>query len=70
MMKKVGYGLGCSEPASIHGGRYLLSDYEVGSSVEYECNDGYEMIGASRAFCMVPSEWYPLPPICKCECYF
>ncbi len=25
------------------------------------------MIGASRAFCMVPSEWYPLPPICKCK---
>jgi hypothetical protein len=25
------------------------------------------MIGASRAFCMVPSEWYPLPPMCKCK---
>jgi len=25
------------------------------------------MIGASRAFCMVPSEWYPLPPSCKCK---
>ncbi len=59
--------LGCSEPASIPGGIYRVSDYEVGSSVEYECNYGYEMIGASRAFCMVPSEWYPLPPICKCK---
>jgi hypothetical protein len=39
----------------------------VGSSVEYECNYSYEMIGASRAFCMVPSEWYPLPPMCKCK---
>jgi hypothetical protein len=27
------------------------------------------MIGANRAFCMVPSEWFPLPPICKCEDY-
>ncbi len=61
------FHLGCSEPASIPGGIYRVSDYEVGSSVEYECNYGYEMIGASRAFCMVPSEWYPLPPICKCK---
>ncbi|CAF3959284.1 unnamed protein product, partial [Rotaria sp. Silwood2] len=62
---------GCSEPASIQGGLYRVSDYEVGSSVEYECKYGYEMIGASRAFCMVPSEWYPLPPIynpCSSEC--
>ena len=59
--------IGCSEPASIPGGIYRVSDYEVGSSVEYECNYGYEMIGASRAFCMVPSEWYPLPPTCKCK---
>ncbi|CAF3209093.1 unnamed protein product [Rotaria socialis] len=63
------YELGCSEPASISGGLYRVFDYEVGSSVEYECNYGYEMIGASRAFCMVPSEWYPLPPICKCKSY-
>ena len=59
--------LGCSEPAAITGGIYRVSDYEVGSSVDYECNYGYEMIGASRAFCMVPSEWYPLPPTCKCK---
>jgi hypothetical protein len=58
---------GCSEPASIPGGVYRVSDYEVGASVEYECDYGYEMLGSSRAFCMVPSEWYPLPPICKCE---
>jgi hypothetical protein len=42
-------------------------DYEIGSSVEYGCNHGYEMIGAHRAYCTVPSEWYPLPPICKCK---
>ncbi|CAF3600564.1 unnamed protein product [Rotaria sp. Silwood1] len=64
-LKSSSFCSGCSEPASILGGLYRVSDYEVGSSVEYECNYGYEMIGASRAFCMVPSEWYPLPPICK-----
>ena len=58
---------GCSEPAAIPGGIYRVSDYEVGSSVDYECDYGYEMIGASRAICMVPSEWYPLPPTCKCK---
>ncbi len=67
-MKKA-WWLGCAEPASIHGGKYHVSGYDVGSSVGYECNYGYEMIGASRAFCMVPSEWYPSPPICKCEWY-
>ncbi|CAF3838702.1 unnamed protein product [Adineta steineri] len=64
-LKSSSFCSGCSEPASIQGGIYRVSDYEVGSSVEYECDYGYEMIGASRAFCMVPSEWYPLPPICK-----
>ena len=59
--------LGCSEPASIHGGKYYVTDYEVGSWVNYECNHQYEMTGASRAYCMVSSEWYPTPPICKCE---
>ncbi|CAF3636597.1 unnamed protein product [Rotaria sp. Silwood1] len=70
-LKSSSFCSGCSEPASIPGGLYRVSDYEVGSSVEYECNYGYEMIGASRAFCMVPSEWYPLPPIynpCSSEC--
>lgn len=46
---------------------YRVFDYEVGSSVDYECNYGYEMVGANRAFCMVSSEWYPLPPTCKCK---
>ncbi|UJR26649.1 hypothetical protein I4U23_007966 [Adineta vaga] len=64
-LKSSSFCSGCSEPASIPGGLYRVSDYEVGSSVEYECDYGYEMIGASRAFCMVPSEWYPLPPKCK-----
>jgi hypothetical protein len=63
----ISFQIGCSEPASIQSGLYRVTDYVVGSSVAYECNYGYEMIGANRAFCMVPSEWYPLPPICKCE---
>ncbi|CAF3652114.1 unnamed protein product [Rotaria sp. Silwood1] len=64
-LKSSSFCSGCSEPASIHGGVYHVSDYEVGSFVEYKCNYAYEMIGANRIYCMVPSEWYPLPPICK-----
>ncbi|UJR22438.1 hypothetical protein I4U23_025498 [Adineta vaga] len=64
-LKSSQFCTGCSEPASIHGGTYYVSDYEIGSSVDYKCDFGYEMMGASRAYCMVPSEWYPLPPVCK-----
>ncbi|CAF3278069.1 unnamed protein product [Rotaria sp. Silwood2] len=64
-LKSSSFCSGCTEPASIHGGIYHVSDYEVGSFVEYKCNYAHEMIGINRAYCMVPSEWYPLPPICK-----
>ncbi|CAF0841961.1 unnamed protein product [Didymodactylos carnosus] len=56
---------GCSEPASILGGKYVVSDYNIGSSVEYECNFGYEMTGSTRGFCMLSGEWYPVAPTCK-----
>ncbi|CAF4456676.1 unnamed protein product [Rotaria sp. Silwood2] len=68
-LKSSSFCSGCTEPASIHGGIYHVSDYEVGSFVEYKCNYAHEMIGINRAYCMVPSEWYPLPPICKCKSY-
>ncbi|CAM4818585.1 unnamed protein product [Rotaria magnacalcarata] len=64
-LKTSSFCSGCSEPASISGGIYNVSDYEIGSFVEYKCNYGYEMIGSDRIYCMVPSEWYPLAPICQ-----
>ena len=61
---------GCSQPASISNGVSRHFDYTIGSSVEYQCYYAHEMLGLSRSFCMVSSEWFPPPPLCRCSFLF
>lgn len=63
---------GCSEPQSPQHGGYSPTQYfyYVGSVIEFHCDDGYEVYGASWTVCIYnpiarKGLWIHSPPICK-----
>lgn len=60
----------CGLPASIPNGAYELINGSVGylSTVVYNCNEGYEMIGRALLTCDIDERWNGPPP--KCEGMF
>ncbi|XP_067257599.1 sushi, von Willebrand factor type A, EGF and pentraxin domain-containing protein 1 isoform X2 [Chanodichthys erythropterus] len=49
--------LTCPTPPDIKNGRYHGSTFEVGSKVEFVCNEGYELIGDSVWTCLKFGNW-------------
>ncbi|TRY57481.1 hypothetical protein DNTS_014228 [Danionella cerebrum] len=49
--------LTCPTPPELKNGRYLGSTSEVGSKVEFFCNEGYELIGDSVWTCLKFGNW-------------
>ncbi|XP_078276405.1 C4b-binding protein alpha chain-like [Rhinoraja longicauda] len=39
--------------------------WEYGMSVDFLCNDGYSLIGASTITCEATGDWSGAPPVCK-----
>ena len=69
---------GCSEPGSIDNGEYTVytdmdptlsgsiynTQYRIGSSVHYECNNGFELFGYDKQTCLSGGRWSGKPPRC------
>ncbi|XP_051576791.1 sushi, von Willebrand factor type A, EGF and pentraxin domain-containing protein 1 isoform X5 [Myxocyprinus asiaticus] len=49
--------LTCPTPPDVKNGRYHGSTFEVGSKVEFVCNEGYELIGDSTWTCLKFGKW-------------
>ncbi|XP_056610750.1 sushi, von Willebrand factor type A, EGF and pentraxin domain-containing protein 1 isoform X1 [Triplophysa dalaica] len=49
--------LTCPTPPDIKNGFYHVSTFEVGSKVEFVCNEGYELIGDSTWTCLKFGKW-------------
>lgn len=59
----------CESPPGIaHGQRNIVSKYfEFEREAEYECDEGYTLVGANRLSC-TSSGWSPATPQCKALC--
>lgn len=60
----------CEQPESIPNGHWSrvggdeLYVYEVNSKVQYECNEGFRVLGQSLMWCKEDKTWSHIPPQC------
>ncbi|KAM4706820.1 sushi, von Willebrand factor type A, EGF and pentraxin domain-containing protein 1 [Discoglossus pictus] len=54
----------CSVPLAPENGKMLFNDKTLGSTVLYECNPGYELIGSDTSLCLPNKKWNNETPHC------
>lgn len=55
----------CPDPPAIIGGKVTVSGRRAGSTVNYECDYGYVLIGSNILSCGLGGEWAGKPPVCR-----
>ncbi|KAF6127568.1 sushi, von Willebrand factor type A, EGF and pentraxin domain containing 1 [Phyllostomus discolor] len=56
--------ISCGVPPSLENGFYSAEDFHAGSTVTYQCNNGYYLLGDSRMFCTNNGSWNGISPSC------
>ncbi|XP_075416413.1 sushi, von Willebrand factor type A, EGF and pentraxin domain-containing protein 1 isoform X2 [Tenrec ecaudatus] len=57
-------GIRCGVPPALENGIYSAEDFHAGSTVTYQCNNGYYLLGDSRMFCTDNGSWNGISPSC------
>lgn len=55
----------CPTPPLVQNGFYVGVNFSFGDSIEYKCNDGYEVIGDRKRTCLNVKEWSGVNPTCR-----
>ncbi|XP_053321831.1 sushi, von Willebrand factor type A, EGF and pentraxin domain-containing protein 1 [Spea bombifrons] len=56
--------ISCGIPPRLENGFYNAEDLHAGSTVTYQCNVGYYLLGDSRMFCTDNGSWNGISPLC------
>ncbi|XP_069487009.1 sushi, von Willebrand factor type A, EGF and pentraxin domain-containing protein 1 isoform X2 [Ambystoma mexicanum] len=56
--------ISCGVPPALENGFYSAEDFYAGSTVTYQCNSGYYLLGDSRMFCTDNGSWNGISPSC------
>ncbi|KAF4019587.1 hypothetical protein G4228_011363 [Cervus hanglu yarkandensis] len=56
--------ISCGVPPPLENGFYSAEDFHAGSTVTYQCNNGYYLLGDSRMFCTDNGSWNGISPSC------
>uniref|UniRef100_A0A8C2PBT7 Sushi, von Willebrand factor type A, EGF and pentraxin domain containing 1 n=1 Tax=Capra hircus TaxID=9925 RepID=A0A8C2PBT7_CAPHI len=56
--------ISCGVPPPLEHGFYSAEDFHAGSTVTYQCNNGYYLLGDSRMFCTDNGSWNGISPSC------
>ncbi|XP_028910838.1 sushi, von Willebrand factor type A, EGF and pentraxin domain-containing protein 1 isoform X8 [Ornithorhynchus anatinus] len=56
--------ISCGVPPPLENGFYSAEDFYAGSTVTYQCNNGYYLLGDSRMFCTDNGSWNGISPSC------
>uniref|UniRef100_A0A8D0GC18 Sushi, von Willebrand factor type A, EGF and pentraxin domain containing 1 n=1 Tax=Sphenodon punctatus TaxID=8508 RepID=A0A8D0GC18_SPHPU len=56
--------ISCGVPPTLENGFYSAEDFFAGSTVTYQCNNGYYLLGDSRMFCTDNGSWNGISPSC------
>nr|XP_060465550.1 sushi, von Willebrand factor type A, EGF and pentraxin domain-containing protein 1 [Panthera onca] len=59
--------ISCGVPPPLENGFYSAEDFHAGSTVTYQCNNGYYLLGDSRMFCTDNGSWNGISPSCLGE---
>ncbi|XP_008426204.1 sushi, von Willebrand factor type A, EGF and pentraxin domain-containing protein 1 isoform X1 [Poecilia reticulata] len=54
----------CRSPRPLENGLYQGSDFQAGSSVVYQCNVGFYLLGDAKVHCSNSGQWGGHPPAC------
>uniref|UniRef100_A0AAZ3P372 CUB and sushi domain-containing protein 1 n=1 Tax=Oncorhynchus tshawytscha TaxID=74940 RepID=A0AAZ3P372_ONCTS len=62
----------CFDPGNIMNGSRVGMDYKLASTVTYQCNSGYTVVGPATITCVIGSDgkpiWDKILPSCKAPC--
>ncbi|XP_041117630.1 sushi, von Willebrand factor type A, EGF and pentraxin domain-containing protein 1 isoform X2 [Polyodon spathula] len=56
--------ISCGPPPLLENGFYLAEDFYAGSTVTYQCNNGFYLLGDSKVFCIDSGDWNSNSPSC------
>jgi hypothetical protein len=59
----------CDSPPFVSHGEIIQPDRTTNDTIQYICQDGYQLQGLSILKC-ISSQWQPIPPTCECEFIF
>lgn len=54
----------CGPPPIVSNGQIIQPDRTTNETIQYICEDGYQLHGSSILKCAL-SQWQPTPPICE-----
>lgn len=64
VLRLVCTGVNCGAPPLLEHGQYHGEDFYAGTSVEYQCNSGFYLLGESKMQCANNGKWTGNPPAC------
>lgn len=57
-------GVSCGPPQPLENGWFQGMDFQAGSSVEYQCNTGFYLLGDTKVHCANSGKWGGNSPAC------
>lgn len=60
-------GISCGVPPPLENGGYAAEDFFAGSTITYQCNSGYYLLGDFEMFCRDNGSWSSISPSCLGE---
>lgn len=60
----------CGSPDKQTNTTIIGSEYNIGSTINYECPEGHMLVGNKTRTCMENGFWSNTAPTCKCMSYF
>lgn len=57
-------GVSCGPPRPLENGLFQGTDFHAGSSVVYQCNAGFYLLGDTKVHCANSGKWGGNPPAC------
>ena len=58
-------GVDCDSPKQLHNGIVCFNGTEYNMVVNYECNEGYSLIGPPTRVCQSSGKWSGEQPFCE-----
>lgn len=55
----------CGDPGIPSNGTRLGTQFSVGSTVEYKCNEGFKLVGTRTRTCLITQRWSGFLPYCE-----
>ena len=58
----------CGKPEQPPNSTLVAPNFNVGTRIEYSCDDGHLLVGPSQRSCLPTGFYSEFPPVCRCKC--